>query len=77
MWRRMCVKVGARPERCYTSEERGGTVKTVKGKYKLILKDTGEVIRYYHRKPKIKDWSGRWVIGRKYETYGKLQVVEC
>ena len=54
-WKQKCVLVGARPERCYTSEQNGGTVKTTKGKYKLINKDTGEVYRYYYRRPKIKD----------------------
>lgn len=76
MWRRMCIKVGARPERCYTPEARGGEVKTVEGKWKLIIADTGEVIRSYHRQPKIRDWSGRWISGRKAETFGKLQVVQ-
>ena len=75
VWKRMCRKVGARPERCYTPEEKGGTVKTIKGKYKLINKDTGKVYRYYHRKPKNKDWSTRWLIGKKAETKGKLAVV--
>ena len=73
-WKQKCVLVGARPERCYTSEQNGGTVKTTKGKYKLINKDTGEVYRYYYRRPKIKDWSTRWVSGKKAETYGKLQI---
>ena len=74
-WKRMCRKIGAKPERCYTSEHNGGTVKTVKGKYKLINKDTGKVYRYYHRRPKHKDWSTRWMRGRRAETEGKLQVV--
>ena len=76
-WKQKCVLVGARPERCYTSELHGGTVKTTKGKYKLINKETGEVYRYYYRRPKQKDWSTRWLIGKKRETYGKLQVVRC
>jgi tRNA-dihydrouridine synthase len=37
-WKRMCIKVGARPERCYTPEIHGGDVKQLKGKYKLINK---------------------------------------
>ena len=77
VWKRMCRKVGARPERCYTSEHNGGSVKTTKGKYKLINKDTGEVYRYYYRRPKFKDWSTRWLIGKKAQTFGKLQVVRC
>ena len=74
VWKRMCRKVGARPERCYKPEDRGGTVKTIKGKYKLVNKETGEVYRYYHRRPKIKDWSTRWMRGKKAETFGKLTV---
>jgi len=76
-WKQKCVLVGARPERCYTSEQNGGTVKTTKGKYKLINKETGEVYRYYYRRPKFKDWSTRWLVGKKRETFGKLQVVRC
>jgi len=75
VWKRMCIKVGARPERCYSSEENGGTVKTIKGKWKLINKDTGEVYRHYHRKPRRQRWDCIWLTGRKKETYGKLQVV--
>lgn len=74
-WKRMCIKVGARPERCYTPEERGGTVKTIKGKWKLINKDTGQVYRYYHRKPRRQRWDCIWLKGKKKETYGKLQVI--
>ena len=75
VWKRMCRKVGARPERCYTPEHKGGTVKTTKGKYKLINKDTGKVYRYYYRKPKHKNWDGVWLQGKKAEPLGKLQVV--
>jgi len=71
----MCIKVGARPERCYKSEMQGGDVKTVSGKYKLINKETGKVYKEYHRRPKFKDWSQRWIVGMKAETEGKLQVV--
>ena len=75
VWKGWCRKVGARPERCYKPESKGGTVKTVEGKYKLVNKDTGEVYATYHRKPKHKDWSNRWVIGRKAETFGKIKVI--
>jgi predicted SprT family Zn-dependent metalloprotease len=74
VWKRMCRKVGARPERCYKSEDKGGTVKTIKGKYKLVNKDTGEVYRHYHRRPKTTDWSERWIRGKKAETFGMLTV---
>ena len=75
VWKRMCRKVGARPERCYKPKDKGGSVNTIEGKYKLVNKDTGKVYRYYHRKPKIKDWSTRWIRGKKAHTFGKLQVV--
>jgi len=75
LWRRWCVKVGAKPERCYKSESAGGNVKTVEGKYQVVNKDTGEVYHSYHRRPKIKDWSTRWMKGKKKETYGKLKVI--
>ena len=77
VWKQKCVLVGARPERCYKSEDRGGTVKTTKGKYKLINKDTGKVYRYYYRRPKHKNWDGVWLQGKRQETEGKLQVVRC
>ena len=77
VWKRMCRKVGARPERFYTPEDKGGTVKTTKGKYKLINRDTGEVYRYYYRRPKHKDWSTGWLVGKKAQTFGKLQVVRA
>ena len=70
----MCVKVGAKPERCYKEEDNGGKVKSLKPKYILVNKDTGEVHCRYWRKPKIKDWSDRWVRGKKAETYGKLEL---
>ncbi len=70
VWKRTCVKVGARPERCYN-----GDVKTFVGKYKLINKDTGQVYRHYHRKPNVSDWPQRWMLGKKAETFGKLQLI--
>ena len=74
-WKRMCIKVGARPQRCYRSERQGGNVKQVQGKYKLINKETGKVYKEYYRRPKHADWSERWIVGKKAETFGKLQVV--
>jgi hypothetical protein len=55
----------------------GGNVKQLKGKYKLINKETGKVYKEYYRKPKFKDWSQRWIVGKKRETQGKLQVVRA
>ena len=75
VWKSMCRKVGARPERCYKPKERGGSVNTIEGKYKLVNKDTGKVYRYYRRKPRRTNWDGVWLQGKKRETEGKLQVV--
>ena len=75
VWKRMCVKVGARPERCYKPKDRGGNVNTIEAKYLVVHKDTGEVYNRYHRRPKIKDWSDRWIRGKKAHTYGKLQLI--
>ena len=75
VWKRMCIKVGAKPERCYKPKERGGSVNTIEGKYKLVNKDTGKVYRYYHRKPRRTNWDGVWLQGKKRDTEGKLQVV--
>ena len=75
VWKSMCRKFGAKPERCYKPKDRGGSVNTIEGKYKLVHKDTGEVYANYHRRPKIKDWSARWIRGKKAHTEGKLQVV--
>ena len=36
VWKQKCVLVGARPERCYKSKDRGGNVNTIEGKYKLV-----------------------------------------
>ena len=74
VWKRWCRKVGATPERCYRSEINGGTVKTLKGKYVLVNKNTGEIYKTYYRKPKKMDWSGRWISGKKSKTYGQLAV---
>ena len=74
VWRKMCVKVGARPQARYKDEFHGGEVKSLKPKYILVNKDTGKIYARYWRKPKIKDWSTRWMSGKKAETYGKLQI---
>lgn len=53
-WKQKCLLVGAGPERCYSSKNKGGNVNTLEGKYKLIHKTTGKVYQTYHRKPKKK-----------------------
>ncbi len=73
-WKIMCRKVGARPERCYKPSHQGGNVNQIKHKYILVHKDTGKVYKRYYRKPKGLDWSNRWMLGKKKETYGKLEI---
>ena len=65
VWKQMCVKIGAKPESCYKDEDHGGKVKSVKPKYIVVNKDTGEIYCRYHRRPKIKDWSTRWIEERR------------
>ena len=74
VWKGWCRKVGARPERCYKAERNGGTVKTLKGKYVLVNKRTGEIYKTYYRRPKRMDWSTRWISGKKSNTFGQLEV---
>ena len=59
---------------CFSATAIGG-IELVPKKYKLINKETGKVYKEYHRRPKFKDWSQRWIVGMKAETEGKLQVV--
>jgi len=75
VWRNKCIEIGAKPEQYYQPEDRGGTVKQLKAKYLLVNKDTGEVYKKYWRRPQNKDWSGRWIIGKKSSTLGKLEVI--
>ncbi|MFI3244076.1 MAG: SprT-like domain-containing protein [Akkermansia sp.] len=47
-------------------------------RYALIIADTGEIIRYYSRKPRLSaaKLKRSYIPGRQAETMGKLQVVE-
>lgn len=45
-WKKMCIKIGAKPERCYSSEE----VVSVAGKYRAVCGGCGKV---YHRHKRI------------------------
>jgi len=74
VWKSWCRKVGARPQRCYKAERNGGTVKTLKGKYILVNKSTGQIYKTYYRRPKRMDWSTRWIGGKKSKTLGQLAV---
>lgn len=75
VWKDKCVEIGANPQQYYYSKEQGGDVETFKPNYVLINKDTGKVHKKYYRKPSIKDWSDRWIIGQKEKTKGKLIVI--
>jgi hypothetical protein len=72
-WKAICVRIGARPSRCFDGEE----VRMPKGTWFLIHRDTAEVYRSYTRRPGRSDHSETWIRGRKRETYGKLLVVSA
>ena len=75
VWKQKCLLVGAQPERCYNSKNRGGNVNTVEGKYKIIHKTTGKVYRTYYRKPKRENWETSYIRGEKTQTLGNLKLV--
>lgn len=69
-WQRYCRVLGipgATPGRTLDAS------KCKRFKYKVVVKDTGEVVGGFFRKPK-RDFSDSWVPGRP-ETRGKLVVV--
>jgi len=72
-WREIATRIGARPERCFDAEE----VATPAGRYLLVHRDTGEVFRSYHRRPRLTDLSRRWIRGRRKETEGRLAIVSA
>lgn len=65
-WREICVRIGARPDRCYDEE-----VIQPELPWALCHVETGEVFSTYQRKPS-RDPSQIWMRGRKEETYGKM-----
>ncbi len=72
-WREICIRIGARPERCFD----GSVVRTPRGSYFLVHRETAEVFRSYSRRPPRTDRSGQWIRGRKADTYGQLLVVSA
>ena len=68
-WKAICRRIGARPERCYDSDE----VKAPDAPWVLAHQQTGEIFSHYHRKPN-KDLSQTFIRGRKKETLGQLEV---
>ncbi|MDA7862622.1 SprT-like domain-containing protein [Akkermansiaceae bacterium] len=65
-WQEICVRIGARPDRCYDDE-----VIQPDLPWALCHGETGEIFSTYQRKPS-RDASAVWMRGRKEETYGKL-----
>lgn len=72
IWKSVCVQIGARPQRCYSSKE----VSQPSPKYLLVHKETKEVFARYFKAPKfIRDSSKIYMRNKKKETLGKLIVV--
>lgn len=79
VWRFWCAALGIPDERAREKCEDFRPAHLVRRpKYALCHRETGEVFRYYYRKPKIssKDLSVGHIRGRKAETLGKLCLVE-
>ncbi len=70
-WKAICVEIGARPVACYDGE-----VIQPAAPWVLVHRDTGEVFRSYHKKPR-RNWSTVWIRGRKADTLGKLEIRAC
>lgn len=72
LWKAVCVEIGARPERCYSSDRVNNTAKH---KYFLRHKETGAIHGKYFRRPK---WANRvheiWLKKDK-SAKGKLEIV--
>lgn len=71
-WKMMCVKIGAKPERCYSSKD----TNVIAGKYKAICGGCGKEFTRFKRVPRgrktaclcqnhIKDWSKKKVLEYK------------
>ena len=56
-WKKWCVMIGAKPQRCYSSAE----VVNVPYKYHLVNKENGKYICGYHRRPK---WARYGIVGK-------------
>ena len=72
VWKRMCVKIGAKPQRCYTSED----VVSVAGKYRAVCGGCGKEFTRFKRVARgrrvaclcqnhIKDWSKKKILDYK------------
>lgn len=72
LWKAMCVEIGARPERCYSSDKVNNTAQP---KFLLRHKETGAIHGKYYRRPK---WANRvheiWLKNDQ-SAKGKLELV--
>ena len=68
-WKAICRRIGARPNRCYDSDE----VNSPQAPWALVHRETGEVLAKCVTKPKG-DLSLIFIRGRKEETMGKLEL---
>jgi len=44
-WKRMCIEIGANPERCYDASK----IETVQGKYVYVCPNCGQEVNYHKR----------------------------
>lgn len=78
-WRRACCELGIADERsickCDDFTPPGLQKKPI---YALCHADTGEVYRYYYRKPNYSDYRLRlnYIPGRRSNTLGKLRLID-
>ena len=80
-WQRACAELGIPGERAACACDDFSPVKSGherKARYALCHKETGEVYRYYFRKPRLNERRLRYsyMPGRKNKTFGKLQIVD-
>jgi len=71
-WKKVCVRIGCKPERCYSSED----TTTIAGKYRAVCGGCGKVFNRHKRVPQgrktaclcqnhIKDWSKKQLLEYK------------
>jgi len=74
VWKQKAREIGlSNPTTCCTKDD---SVCMDRMKWALRNRLTGEVYHYYTREPKAKNWSGRYIRGKKKETIGKLEIVK-
>jgi predicted SprT family Zn-dependent metalloprotease len=74
LWKAMCVEIGARPQRCYSSDEVNNTAQP---KFLLRHKETGKIHGKYYRRPK---WASRVheiELKNDKSSKGKLELVSA